>query len=442
MNHHTLLGTTFTCACGREHTVPTRALHYHPDALDQLVPTIESLPGIDHCLVVADARTDAAAGQLVTEKLAAGRARVERYLLPDQHGESPVADDRTRDLFIAQAPATDLYIAVGSGVINDLVKWVAYLQGKPYLCVATAASMNGYASANVAASIAGLKVLFHAAPCLAVFSTPQILADAPYILTASGLGDVLAKTVSSADWRLNNFLFGDYYCRFSVDLLKELEPVYLNNPEQIRAREPAALQALFEALFFSSVAMTITGTSSPASGGEHLISHTLDMLAGRDAGRHDLHGRQVGVASILMAALYEEVLAVDRPRFHAAPVQVHEAFWGTLTPVVAGEYQKKLPRYQEVADRLSQPGVWNELRSLLRADLVPAAKLKHCLAAAGAAHRVEDIDDSGTPLTRSKFSAVVGHANQMRERFTVLDLAILLGVFPGRVDTLVDRWLS
>jgi glycerol-1-phosphate dehydrogenase [NAD(P)+] len=441
MDHRTLLGTTFTCTCGREHQVPTRALHYHPDALDQLVPTIQSLPGINRCLVVADARTDTAAGRLVAEKLAEQSVPVERYLLPDHHGESPVADDRTRDLFIAQAPATDLYIAVGSGVINDLVKWVAYLQGKPYLCVATAASMNGYASANVAASIAGLKVLFHAAPCLAVFSTPQILADAPYVLTASGLGDVLAKTVSSADWRLNNFLFGDYYCRFSVDLLKELEPVYLNNPEQIRAREPAALQALFEALFFSSVAMTITGTSSPASGGEHLVSHTLDMLAGRDGGRHDLHGRQVGVASILMAALYEEVLAVDRPRFHAAPGQVDEAFWGALTPVVAQEYQKKLPRYHEVAHRLAQPGVWDELRSLLRADLVPAAKLKHCLAGAGAAHRVEDIDDSGTPLHRGKFCAVVGHANQMRARFTVLDLAILLGIFPAGIHRLVDRWL-
>jgi hypothetical protein len=72
---------------------------------------------------------------------------------------------------------------------------------------------------------------------------------------------------------------------------------------------------------------------------------------------------------------------------------------------------------------------------------VPAAKLKHCLAGAGAAHRVEDIDDTGTPLHRGKFCAVVGHANQMRARFTVLDLAILLGIFPAGIHRLVDRWL-
>jgi glycerol-1-phosphate dehydrogenase [NAD(P)+] len=417
-------------------------LYYSDDAFDQLLPTIEAVDGVEHCLIIADCRTYAAAGQLVEEKLRQGLVAVELYLVPDNEGEPPVADDRTKDLILAQTPDTDLFIAVGSGVINDLVKWVAFLREKPYICVATAASMNGYASANVAASIDGLKVLFHAKPCLAIFSTPDILRNAPFNLTASGLGDVLAKTVSSADWKLNNFLFNDYYCRFSVDLLKDLEPIYLNNPVGIRNKEPAAMQALFEALFLSSVAMTITGTSSPASGGEHLISHSLDMLAARDGGRHDLHGRQVGIASTLMAALYEKVLAIDYPVFYEVPFQVDEQFWGTLAPIVAREYEKKLPRYQMVADSLSRPGAWEKLRELLRADMVPAMKLKNCLSQAGAAHRIGDIDHFGVPLTRKKLLAVVCNANQMRERFTILDLALLLGVIPADLTDLVDEWLG
>lgn len=441
-DHRSLLGTTFACDCGRQHTVPTRALYYSSDAFDHLLPTIEATPGVESCLLIADSRTYDAAGQLVTEKLRHGRVGVEHYLVPDCEGESPVADDRTKDLILARAPLADLYIAVGSGVINDLVKWMAFLRRKPYICVATAASMNGYASANVAATIAGLKVLFHAEPCLATFSTPEILRDAPSKLTASGLGDVLAKTVSSADWRLNHFLFNDYYCQFSVDLLKDLEPVYLNNPAGIRAKDPAAMQALFEALFFSSVAMTITGTSSPASGGEHLISHSLDMLAARDGGNHDLHGRQVGIASILMAALYEKVLAIDCPVFGEAPRQVDKHFWGSLTPVVAKEYEKKLPRYQAVADTLSRPGTWGRLQVLLRTNMVSAAKLKNCLAEAGAAHRMCDIDHFGAPLTRDRLLAVVRNANQMRERFTILDLALLLGLIPDALDDLVDEWLG
>ncbi len=442
MNQMALLGTSFACDCGRQHRIPTRALHYGPTSLEQLLPTVAALPDVHNCLLVADQRTWAAAGRQVEEKLRQGKLTVARHIVSDHGGESPVADDRTKERLLTEAPTTDLFIAVGSGVINDLVKWVAFLRGKPYIVVATAASMNGYASANVAASIDGLKVLFHAEACLAVFSTPDILAEAPYRLTASGLGDVLAKTVSSADWLLNRELFGDYYCRFSVDLLKDLEPIYLNNPEQIRAREPAALQALFTALFFSSVAMTITGTSAPASGGEHLISHTLDMLADRDGGSHDLHGRQVGVASILMAALYEEVLAIDTPRFELPRTEVDEEFWGSLTPMVADEYRKKLRRYQQVREQLSQPGNWQALRRLLQVDLVPAAQLKSCLARAGAAHRVEDIDHSGRPLSREKFSRVVRNSSQMRARFTILDLAALLGYMPSRVEQLIDRWLS
>ncbi|MGB3223906.1 MAG: iron-containing alcohol dehydrogenase [Desulforhopalus sp.] len=442
MDPRTLLGTTFDCACTKQHTVPTRALYYSDNAFDHLLPTIEEIDGIEHCLIIADCRTYAAAGQLVEEKLRQGRVAVELYLVPDDKGEPPVADDRTKDLILAQTPDTDLFIAVGSGVINDLVKWVAFLREKPYICIATAASMNGYASANVAASVDGLKILFHAKPCLAIFSTPQILRDAPFNLTTSGLGDVLAKTVSSADWKLNHFLFNDYYCRFSVDLLKDLEPVYLNNPIGIRGKDPTAMQALFEALFLSSVAMTITGTSSPASGGEHLISHSLDMLAARDGGKHDLHGRQVGIASILMAALYEKVLAIDCPVFYEIPRQVDEDYWGILTPVVAREYEKKLPRCQMVVEILSRPEAWEKLRELLRADMVPAMKLKNCLSQAGAAHRIGDIEHFGVPLTRTKLLTVIRNANQMRERFTILDLAMLLGVIPNALEDLVDEWLG
>ncbi|MBT8334176.1 MAG: iron-containing alcohol dehydrogenase, partial [Deltaproteobacteria bacterium] len=245
----------------------------------------------NRCMLIADSRTYMVAGEEIRELLADDDFTVQRFIVPDIDGESPVVDSQTKDSLLEECSAADLYIALGSGVINDLVKWLAFLQHKPYIVVATAASMNGYASANVAATVDGLKVLFHAAAPKAVIATPDILINAPHELSTAGLGDVLAKSVSGADWRVNQFLFGDYYCQFSVDLLKHLEPIYLKNPQKIRDRDPAGFKALFEALFYSSVAMTITGTSAPASGGEHLISHTLDMLAARDNHAHDLHGR-------------------------------------------------------------------------------------------------------------------------------------------------------
>jgi glycerol-1-phosphate dehydrogenase [NAD(P)+] len=302
--------------------------------------------------------------------------------------------------------------------------------------------MNGYGSANVAATIDGLKVLFHATAPRAVVARPGIILEAPFELSAAGLGDVLAKPVSSADWKLNQFLFQDYYCQFSVDLLKDLEPVYLNNPDKIGARDEASFQALFTALFYSSVAMTVTGTSAPASGGEHLVSHTLDILAGRDGQAHDLHGRQVGVSSILMAALYERVMAIEKPDFHQYPERIDKQFWGSLSPVVEQEYRNKLPRMARAADLLSQPGKWAELQSLIKPHLIGPQRLKQCLERAGAAHTYSGIRMDHAPLEKDLFVSVVNHASQMRDRFTILDLAALLGILPGATGELVDTWVT
>ena len=315
-----LLGKSFSCACGKEHAVPTEYLYYGENSYTTLPRVLEEFAPGDKVLVVADKRTFEAAGRDVMAVLP--QHNVSLYIVEDSDGEPPAADDVTKDRILKEAPQAEIYIAVGSGVINDLVKWVAFLREKPYITVPTAASMNGYASANVAATIDGLKMLFHADACKSVHVSPQVLMDAPYTLTASGLGDVLAKSVSSADWKMNQYLFGEYYCQFSVDLLKDLEPIYLDNPTDIKNKDPQAIQALFEALFYSSIAMTITGTSSPASGGEHLISHTLDMTANRDHKIHDLHGRQVGVASILMGALYERVMNIENRSFVNRPSQL------------------------------------------------------------------------------------------------------------------------
>ena len=442
MEKNDLLGTSFNFQCGKHHVVPTRHMFYGEDAFDFLLETAQSIADGSDYLIIADTRTYLVAGLTVKEKLRSGGAEVSHFIIPDQEGEPPATDDKTRDLILDQAPQADLYIAVGSGVINDLVKWVAYLRKKPYITVATAASMNGYASANVAATVDGLKVLFHAEACLAVFATPKIITGAPFELTTSGLGDVLAKSVSSADWKLNQFLFDDYHCQFSVDLLKKLEPIYLENPDKIKEKDPAAVKALFDALFLSSIAMTITGTSSPASGGEHLISHTLDMIANRDGRKHDFHGRQVGVSSILMAALYEKIMRIEKPVYKEIPQNINHQFWGSLSPVVKQEYSKKIPKLDHAAEYLSQSENWDRLRALIKPNLIPAAKLKNCLMQADGAHRFKDIRDNETALTKEKFLSVVSNANQMRERFTILDLAVLLGIIPGEIEQLVDEWLT
>ncbi len=437
-----LLGKSFDCECGRRHTVPTEHLVYGVDAVDRLPEVARRYVARPDYLILADQRTFEIAGHRVEKALRNDGAVVEHFIVPDREGESPITSDETRDSILDQASSAELYIAVGSGVINDLTKWIAFERKKPYLTFATAASMNGYASANVSATMKGLKVLFQAQACLGVFARSEVIEKAPFDLTASGLGDVIAKSVSSADWRLNQFLFDDYYCQFSIDLLKELEPVYLEQPQRIKKREGNSIQALFEALFYSSVAMTITGTSAPASGGEHLFSHTLDMISSLEGLPHDFHGRQVGLGSILSAALYEKVLNIEIPQFTKLSPEVNTVFWGPLTGIIQNKYREKIPRSELAAQKLSRPKNWDSLRAILKPNLLPAQKIKNCLKQAGAAHRTNDIRLGANRLETEKLLKIWKNANQMRERFTILDLAIMLGVMPGQAEDIVAEWLK
>jgi len=437
-----LLGKTFDCECGRTHTVPTEHFIYRKDAIEQLPKIAAHYVDSENYLLLADLRTYEAAGRQVETVLAQSGASVQILIVPDSQGDSPVTDDTTLAYILEKLPSVEGYIAVGSGVINDLTKWVAHENQKPYFTVPTAASMNGYASANVSATIKDLKMLFLAQACKGVFAVPEIIENAPFDLTTSGLGDVVAKSVSSADWKLNQFLFDEYYCQFSVDLLKDLEPVYLNHSDKIKSRDTDAIRALFEALFYSSVAMTITGTSSPASGGEHLFSHTLDMISATKGKKHDFHGRQVGVGTILSAALYEKVLAVEIPVFKEVSREINTAFWGPFGETVQAEYRKKQVKFESAEMKLSNVETWNRLRSILRNNLLPARKLKECLKQAGAAHRAQDIRIDGHGTDSKTLLQIWLHANQMRSRFTILDLAVMMGIMPDAAEPILNEWVK
>ncbi|HLT40620.1 MAG TPA: iron-containing alcohol dehydrogenase, partial [Enhygromyxa sp.] len=282
---------------------------------------------------------------------------------------------------------------------------------------------------------AGVKALTPARPPTLVFSVPRVIAEAPLRMTTSGLGDVLAKSVSSVDWYLNHVLFGDYYCQRSVDLVAGLEPLYLDHGDRIRARDEAALEAMFDALMLTGVAMTMAGTSTPASGGEHLISHSLDMLSAIDGRPHDLHGRQVGVGTILCAELYRRVLAVESPEFVAPPASVDRELWGPLADEVTDKFAQKRERLLLARDALRRGDRWDRLREQLSAMVRSPEQLRRCLEQAGAAIEAEHI---GCDADRLTLAFTRGH--QIRARYTVLDLAWLLGLMPEAAREIVDQW--
>jgi glycerol-1-phosphate dehydrogenase [NAD(P)+] len=435
-----LLGTSFVCDCGRVHDVPVRRLVYERGAVDALPEIIRQDCGnARHAAVVADVRTWDFCGRQAQDTLQKAGIDTARVLVPDRPNAGPMCDDGTVQALVRQLRGVepDLVVAVGSGVINDLSKWAAFQLEIPYLVVATAASMNGYSSANVAPTVGGVKMLIEARAPLAVLAEPRIIEQAPAEMIAAGFGDTIAKHQSTADWVMNRSLSGEYFCKFCADIVTRLEPLYLAHPEDIRERRPEAVGGLFEALFWTGMAMTLMGTSVPASGGEHLFSHTLDMIAEIRGERHDLHGRQVGLGTVLSAALYQKVLALDRPGLKPLPPAIDERLWSvpSVAAAVAAPYKAKQQRLDPIRQKIAQRDTWDQLRTELAVEAKSPETIHTWLKRAGAAVSMADIGCS-----RERIKLAILHMHEIRQRFTIVDLAWLCGVLPAAADDLIDEW--
>ena len=308
MDRTKLLGTSFQCPCGRTHIVPVRRLVVERGAINHVAEVVRAEGLGTSAFLVADKTTYKVAGKTVREQLEAGGIAVEEYVLPEHPKASDETVARVRDAYVK----SDFVITCGSGTVTDIGKSVAHDKGVPLVAVATAPSMNGYASNIAALYRGGVKITEPITPAVAVIADVDILAAAPLEMIRAGLGDALAKSVCNADWKLSSMMRGVHFCGASFDIIRDLESIYLSQAEGIAQRDPDAVAALMEALLYSGVAMVMAGSSSPASGGEHLISHTLDMRAGIKGRAADFHGAQVGVATLVTSKLYESVLQLDR----------------------------------------------------------------------------------------------------------------------------------
>ena len=432
-----ILDHTIQCRCGQVHKVPVKDIFFSDSALMELPEFLNRHIQKRKAVLISDIRTFKIAGQQVKAILENAGWLIQSIELPDGKKGSPVCDDKTlHDLSDQILNSTGVCIAVGSGVINDLTKWVSFELKVPYVAVATAASMNGFTAANVAPVINGVKSLVKAHAPLAVFAQPAVIAKAPYRLTAAGLGDALAKSVCVVDWELNHLLMDEPFCSFCAGIINEIEPLYFNNPEGVLERSPEGIEAIFNALIYSGLAMTMIGSSAPASGGEHLFSHTLDMMCLVDGIPHDLHGRQVGLGTVFSAALYDRLRNIDSPEFRKMPDNIDHGFWGRLAEPVDTQYRNKLKNLPEIKDRLTAPDTWDQIRRKLFVKAKSPALIAECLRKARAARFLKDIDCS-----RERARQAVLHLHEIRSRFTIVDLAWMVGVLPDAADDMIDEWL-
>lgn len=374
--------------------------------------------------VVSDRITHAVLGARVERSLAS-LGRVDSIVLEGEVHPDVATCNRVRDA-TAQA---DALVAVGSGTINDIAKYSAARAGKPWAVFATAPSMNGYTSANAAITVDGHKKTLAAALARGVFLDLRVLSDAPSRMIRAGLGDSLCRSTAQVDWILSREVRGTPYRNAPFAMLAGDEALLFEAPEALLRGDADAMRALARTLVLSGIGMTLTGGSHPASQGEHLVSHYLDMRAPGGVPR-SLHGEQVAVATLTMARLQQAMLDGPAPSVHPTRMteaalcahfgtEVGRACWNDFTP-------KRLDEASAAAATGRIAARWDAIRRDAFAAAVPAATLEGVMRRAGGPTAADDL---GIP--HRKYADAVRHARFLRDRYTFLDLADDAGVLPA-----------
>lgn len=309
-------GMEYSCACGKSHKVDIQAIRVGSGVMQELPGILRDL-GASHIFLVTDNYTYEAAGRQVEQLLdQAGLAyhkrvfQTETPLVPNEYALGSV--------LAAMTSQDDMLLAVGSGTLNDVTKYVSARTGVPYVIAATAPSMDGYASTVAPTILDGFKTTLPAVYPAAIVADVDILKDAPMPMLTAGFGDIIGKFTSLADWRLSHQLNGEYYCPEVAGVIEAAVETCAANAQALAQREPQAIQAMTEALILSGLAMGMVGVSRPASGAEHQMAHYWEMDALRRGEEHPLHGNAVGVGTVLAASLYE-MAAEYLPQGFAAP---------------------------------------------------------------------------------------------------------------------------
>ena len=410
-----LLGEKTDCVCGKIHTCEIGKVLIRNGAINEL-PAMAA--DYRHILLVADENTRRVCGARVEALLADKLDGTvifggDGFLVPNEDAVARVEKFVTAD--------TDLIVGVGSGVINDLCKYVSHAHALPYYIVATAPSMDGYASKGAAMLFGNMKITTNAAVPAAIVADTAVLVDAPVDMLRAGYGDIIGKYSCLNDWRLSHAVNGEPLCPEIYDLTYRTVASVAGMGEAIVSRDEASIAALMRALVLVGIAMAYMGNSRPASGSEHHLSHYFEVVGLLRNEPYFCHGIDVAYSTYETARLRGALLAMDAPTVGAFDAAAWE---GEIRRVYSGKgeasaadgiialqnklgwiYEDKSPVYL---------AKWEEIREIL-ADAPTPDVIEAMLASVG------------LPLSRfyamyseKKRKDAIRYAKDLKDRYSVL----------------------
>ena len=398
------------CSCGKHHTCPIEKIYVEAGAISHLK---ELCAGYSKILVVADENTFGAAGEKTMDALCGKDiTRVifsgETVLIPDEKAIAEVEK---------QTQGQEIIVGIGSGVIQDLCKYVSYFNKIPYMIVATAPSMDGYASSGAAMILGGMKETVPAGLPKAIVADTEVLRNAPMEMIKAGFGDIIGKYSALNDWKLARIVNGEYFCDYIYNTTYEMIEKTLKTAKGLLLREEESVKAVTEALMIVGIMMSFATNSRPASGSEHHLSHFFEITGIVKNEPYFAHGIDVFYSTYVTAQIREKLLASDYSADQFVPNRAEYERDIMSAYGVVGQgcmaLQDKLGTYKK--DRGS---VYNSRQSDIKAVLAEmprAEEIKEML------KTVElDIDEFYALYGEEKINTAIKYAKDLKDRYTVL----------------------
>lgn len=396
-------------------------------------------------VIVADENTWKVAGKDAQKSLDdAGIVSEKPYIFPAKDFYAEWQHIEALESYLKEIDA--IAIAVGSGVINDTVKLVSHHLGRRYMCVGTAASMDGFTAYGASITKDGNKQTFDCPAPLGFVMDSEIAAAAPKELAASGYADLIAKIPAGADWMLADVVGSEKIDSFAWDLVQNGLKESLSDPAAVFAGDVEKTQALADGLLMSGFAMQAIQSSRPASGTEHQYSHCWDMEDLCYEGKHVSHGFKVGIGTLVSTAELEFLLEKGLENIDVDACVEAWKSWveveseiRTLMEGKTGHIARALVeakgKYVDKDGLRNQletlKAAWPELSVKIREQIISFDQVRENLRLVGAPYEPEMIG-----VTRERFRQTVSYIPFMRSRFTNIDIIYRLGwmdEFVGRM---------
>ncbi|HHG90615.1 MAG TPA: iron-containing alcohol dehydrogenase [Devosia sp.] len=399
----------------------------------------------NQAILFADEAGFSAAGDPAVQSLKAEGFGVTTHIIPA--APLPKASVELAETFrpLLEVPGP-VPIALGSGVINDLVKYAAYRESLPYFSIATAASMDGYASAGAPLVREGFKITIPTSAPRAILADLDIIAAAPDAMTSWGYGDLAGKVPAGGDWILADALGVEPLDDLAWPLVQNHLSGWLANPAALARGDFSAIARLFAGLSVVGLAMEFHGSSRPASGADHQIAHLWEMEGLQFDGRHVSHGACVAVGCMTTLAMYDWLIEQDLSTLDPARIISSAPTLGDKYALIDATFDdaRIIRRAREetrakhlapeaLGERLETlVSIWPDLQARLSSHLMRAPDMAKLLRAAGAPVNASDIGVSPGHLRETFFAS-----RFIRSRYTLPDLLEEAGLLNRAVDTVI-----